>query len=630
MDSVVNAFTKGVHNLIDPENIPKDAAMDSSNFITKDGKIVLVGGRKLIGTEGTVGKITGLWKGYKVNGDIILYRKAGTAIQYWTGTTWTDIITGLGENDEYSFDNYSSLAGAFTFVNGVGGYWKIINAIPTSPIQMYFSAKNFHGKILIDRGRTILWDRNDTNKKDPTGLYGSWIDRQNSTVYTAVTGEARGSLGSTNYTGTLDFKTGNPMRNCFGVTFTALTGAGQETFTDDYLGNLTSNFGGTGTINYATGAYNITFNGVTTGAVTSDYQWEDSNVKGITDFSFSATRLAGEGFQFPQDAGGDAILNVLIGQDGAYYSLKKQSAYRLSLDADDTNATNEVYRRDIGIPYWRCAVSTNKGIMFMNTANPSKPEMTILTKNPVGDVIEPVVLFPHFKFGDYIFDDASMSTYDRWTMVFCKSQNAVNNDTILMCNMLAGTVDIVNYTGRMSIQDNGNLYVGDSLTKTIHQIFNGYDDLGLSIENYWTSKEEILRTDRLKKVRRLKFSGSIGADQYIEVYLNYDNAGYELVGTIRGSGDYVDYTNPQSIGANFIGESQIGGDDLASAYKFYMEMKIKTPKFRNRVIKFIAKGIGYFDLNSLTDWDILEYENRIPKTYRSKQNVSIDGLNTNQ
>ncbi|MBS1516602.1 MAG: hypothetical protein JSS91_00785 [Bacteroidetes bacterium] len=628
MDNAVNAFTKGVHNLIDPENIPKDSAMDSSNFITKDGKIILVGGRKLIGAEGTVGKITGLWKGYKVNGDIVLYRKAGTAIQYWNGTTWIDIITGLGENDEYSFDNYSSLAGAFTFVNGLAGFWKIVNSHPTTPKQMYNSGKNFHGKILIDRGRTILWDRNDTNKKDPTGLYGSWIDRQNSTVYNTITGEAVGSSGSTVYSGMLAAIT--PQTTCFGVSITATVSAGTETFTDDYLGHLTSNFGGTGTIDYATMNYSVTFSSVTTGAVTATYQIENTNNKGITDFTFSATRLAGEGFQFPQDAGGDAILNVLIGQDGAYYSLKKQSAYRLSLDADDTNATNEVYRRDIGIPYWRCAVSTNKGIMFINTANPTKPEMTILTKNPIGDVIEPVVLFPHFKFGNYIFDDASMSNYDQWTMVFCKSQNAENNDTILMCNMLVGTVDIINYTGRMSIQDNGNLYIGDSLTKTIHQIFNGYDDLGLAIENYWTSKEEILHTDRLKKIRRLKFSGAIGADQYVEVYLNYDNAGFELVGTIRGSGDYVDYTNPQSIGSNFIGESQIGGDDLASAYKFYMEMKIKTPKFRNRVIKFIAKGIGYFDLNSLTDWDILLFENRIPKAYRSKQNVSIDGLSTNQ
>jgi len=275
MDNEIKAFTKGVHNLIDSENIPKDAAQNASNFITKDGKIVLVGGRKLIGAEGSIGKITAFHKGYKVNGEIVLYAKFGTAIKYWNGSSWVDVITGLNENDEYYFDNYSSLAGAFTYINGPGGYWKIVNSHPTFPKQMYDPLKNFHGKILIDRGRTILWDRNDDNKKDPTGLYGSHIDRQNSTVYTTVTGEAIGSSGSTNYSGVLANFTSKDT--CFGVTIMATVAAGTETFTDDYLGNLTSNFGGTGTINYATMEYSVTFSDVTTGAVTSNYQNENSN-----------------------------------------------------------------------------------------------------------------------------------------------------------------------------------------------------------------------------------------------------------------------------------------------------------------------------------------------------------------
>ena len=80
-----------------------------------------------------------------------------------------------------------------------------------------------------------------------------------------------------------------------GLLFSATTGSGTETFTDNYDGTLTSNAGGTGTINYATGAYDITFNEVTTGAVTSGYQWENATIKGVADFSKSATRVAGEG-----------------------------------------------------------------------------------------------------------------------------------------------------------------------------------------------------------------------------------------------------------------------------------------------------------------------------------------------
>lgn len=745
-DLTNKAFTKGVHNLIEPDNIPQDAAQDSSNFVTKNGKLILVGGRIEVGASGAVGKITGEHFGYKVDGTKVHYRKAGTIIEYLNGTTWTSIITGLEENEDYSFANYSSLAGAFTFVNGKSGFYKMVNAFPANPINVYDSAKNFYGRILIDRGRMLLWNR----EKDKTGLYGSRIDRQNSTVYTTVTSEAIGASGSTTYTGwlaakavkasgtltsdatnvtagdtctigstvytfratvpsaydvligasasatldnlksainatagagttygtgtvihptvdattktattilmvaktagvagnsiatteasthlsfgaaTLTSGTENLKNNVFGVSFVATVGAGTETFTDNYLGVLTSNFGGTGTINYATGQYSVTFSAVTTGAVTANYQHETSGSGSIADFTFSTPRQASEGFQFPQDEGGDAILNVLIGQDGNYYSLKSQSSYKLSLDVTDLSATNEVYRKDIGIPFHKAAVSTSRGIIFMNTSNPSVPTMTLLTRNQLGTDIEPIVLFNHFNFANYDFSDCYFGQYDRWVLVFCKSSGAVNNDKILMCDVPGKIVDIVKYSGRTSVQDGDTLYVGDSITKTVYKVFNGFDDLGNAVDNYWISRDEVYGIDSLKKFRRLRIRGAIDPDQTVEVYADYDNSGFALVGTIVGSGSYVNYNDSQAIGANFIGESQIGGDDISTAYTYFMEIKMKTPKFNTRKLKFVATGIGYFDINSTVDWDILRFEDRLPKSYRNKQNVSLSGTQTNQ
>jgi hypothetical protein len=67
---------------------------------------------------------------------------------------------------------------------------------------MYDSTKNFKGKSIISTGRMIMWDVTaGTAQKDTTGLYGSYIDAQNSGVYTTVSGEATTSL-----TGTLAFK----------------------------------------------------------------------------------------------------------------------------------------------------------------------------------------------------------------------------------------------------------------------------------------------------------------------------------------------------------------------------------------------------------------------------------------
>jgi hypothetical protein len=58
-DKTIQQFVSGVHNLIDNENIPQDAAQDAQNWYTLDGLTQLVNGRDYVGTEGLVGKITG-------------------------------------------------------------------------------------------------------------------------------------------------------------------------------------------------------------------------------------------------------------------------------------------------------------------------------------------------------------------------------------------------------------------------------------------------------------------------------------------------------------------------------------------------------------------------------------------
>lgn len=625
-DHTIAAFTRGTHNLINPELIPTDAAQDSLGWVTKDARLVLSYGRNITGNDSaTSGKICGVWFGYKIDGSKVMYRKTSTKIQYLNGSTWTDIITGLTANSDYTAPNYSSLAGTFTFFVGVDGIWKVHNANPTSPINLTSSTKNFKGKAIIDRGRMILWGR----PEDRTGLYGSHIDRQDSTVYTTVTGEATAASGT--------LAGGAGTQNVFGVTIT-VTGTG-EVFTDNYMGVLTGSLGSTGTINYATGAYVLTTGG---GIGTADYQWEDSNDGSITDFTKSATRLAGEGFQFPQDEGGDAILNVLIGQDGTYYSEKSQSFYNLSLDETDLAATNLVYRKDIGIPSFRAGIATNKGIVFMNTANPAKPEMTILQRNVNTNNVEPLILFPHFKFSNYNYDDCDINTYERYITVLCRRSLSQSNDVILLCDLVTGIVDVVQYSGRCSAKDSGNFYVGHNLIENVYQLFNGFDDDGVAITNYWISKKDQFQGlsstgkafkssigENLKKYRKQRIKGNIDPSQKLQVWIDCDGSGFQLVGTILGTGEYVDYSSPQAMGSNMIGQSQIGGDDSNTvAYPYFTELKVKLPKFRTRTIKLIATGIGYVDVEFLSDWDLLIFEQRLPTRFRQKQNVSLDGETT--
>ena len=629
MDSPIQAFQAGVQNYIRDEIIKEDAAQDELNWITQDARLKLVYGRIPLGTEGSVGMISGLWKSYKVNGTAIYYRKVATKIQYWSGTTWTDVITGLTSNSDYCFQNYSSLAGAFVYISGVDGLWKINTANPATAISLYSSSINDAGYFLIDKGRMIMWNCKLASK---TTLRLSYKDPQDSRVYTTISGEATASLG-----GTLAFKAGGSTRNCFGVAIT-ITGSG-ETYKNNGDGTLTGSAGGTGTINYATGVYTLSNSGVGT----ANYLWEDSNTHGITDFRYTvAGRVAGEGALVPQNKGGDSILNVEIGQDGSYYSMKLQSAYRLAVSDDDLTISNDVYRSDIGIPFWRASQSTNKGIIFINTANPDKPEMTILQRNIVNNNIEPIVLFPAFKFSLFDYSDCCLFTTERYLLVSCKLKGSLINNRILICDVAQGSVDICGYNARMFMKDAGNVYAGSPVSESVYQLFNGFDDNTYPIQNYWISKGEQYTSlkiramkwrfigEALKKFRRLRFSGLIAVNQSVQVYVSYDDAQFQLVGTITGKGGYVDYTNAQAVGNNMIGEIQVGGEDSAVAYPFMCEMKVKCPKFRKRTIKLVATDIGYVEIGKMMDWDILIFENRIPARFRSKQHVSLDGSETDQ
>lgn len=704
-DSTINAFTKGTWNLADDENIPKDSAQSSSNWITQDGRLRLVGGRLLIGAEGLTGKISGLNYGYKVDGTKVLYRKVSTKIQYLNSSdVWTDCVTGLTADSEYTFSNYSSLAGAFTIATGIDGIWKFVNTHPTNPINLTNIVKNFKGYSMIDKGRMFLWNR----PEDKTGLYGSYIDRQKvGTNYIQVTGEATaaatsGTLVAMDYIITVTIAApavvtwnnhqllvGNPVvfattgalptgitagttyyvsevvdansfkiattsggsslttsgsqsgvhtltspryRNCFGLTIT-ITATGQV-FTDNYLGVLTGSLGGTGTINYVTGAWTLS----TSSAGVAKYIWENSTYKGIADFTQSGTRLASEGFQFPQDIGGDAIQNVLVGLDGKYYSLKSSSAYWLSLPEDDITATqtvNEVYRRELGLPYFRAAVSTKKGIVFMNTANPGKPELTILKRNDIGTDIEPYSMFPQFKFSNYDYSDCTIDNWDRYIIISCKSEGSLINDVVLLCDTITDTVDETKYGARMFAKTEDFLYVGSPVSESVYQIYSGFDDDSDYILNEWISKGEQYEAlgiaESLKKFKKVRIKGNIDPDQSLQVLISYDGDDFSLVGTVVGNGSYVDYTSPESIGSNVIGSTQLGGSDLTTVYPFFAELKLTAiPKFRKRTIKLVAAGIGYVDVDYLMDRDILIFEKRIPKRFRSKQNVSLDGTQTDQ
>ena len=626
--STVQAFTKGTHNLMDDELIPSDAASKSIGWLTRDGKIELMYGRQAQGAEGATGAILAEHTGFKVDGTAVRFRKVsnGTVgkVQYLAGVTWTDVITGLS-TERVTFSNYASLAGNFVYVTGpTDGLYKIVTANPGSYSDVYLSTKNFKGYSFIDKGRMILWGRD----RDKTGLYGSYIDGQDSGVYTAVASENVGTGDGTEVTfaDTLAFKAGGARRTCFGITVTD----GTETFTDNYDGTLTGSAGGVGTINYTSGALSVTFDTapVNTQALTADYQWEDSSAEGVTDFSKSATRLAGEGFSVRQDQGGDGI-KVVIPHDGAYFSFKATSVYQFTPDAADTNPKNELIRTNIGVETLGSAIGTSVGVVFMNTGNPTRPMMNILTRNPVGDNFVTTPLFAHYDFSDYSYGAVVLENWDKYVVVSC-IENGPANDRLLLCDMMENTVDKVAYGSNAFTLSGGYLYMGDPISQTSYEMFTGFDDMGLVIQNEWISSGNKYGSDVLKRTKRYRFRGLIAPDQSISVSVSTDSGDYQLIGTILGSGDYVDYMSTTAVGTSFIGSEPIGGADTVAVYPFLIEIKVRLPRFRKRKLRFVANGYGYVALQEITDFDIWRYAEKIPKQYRQKQNVSLDGTETDR
>lgn len=616
----------------DAELIPSQASKDSLGWISTDGQIELCKGRLLLGTEETTSSsVQGHGFGYMSDGTAIQFRKTNTKIQYYNTATslWVDIITGLTDLAEYSFSAYTSTAGTFMYATGVDGVFKIHTANPTSYITLYTSTSIYRGKSVISTGRMFMWDLPTSR----TGLYGSRKDGQEliSGNYTTVSAEIVGSGNgvTTVFSGTLAFKAGDAKRNCFVPVFTV---TGGEVVRDNRNGTLTGTLNATGTINYTTGAWAITF--VTPPAnsannITCTYQWEMSNNLGVTDFSYSATRLPLEGFILNQSEGGDAIQSVRV-FDGKFYSLKERSVYEVTIDATDTTFNNIVFRRDIGLPYWRSSVTTGKGIIFMDTANLDKPQLTILQKNINGDNLEPFTLAKHFDFSDYTWDKCAMSTFGEYIVFSGRTSASTINNKLFVYNVRRDTIDILPYGANTIISNAGRLYTGDTSTFNVYEILSGFDDDNAIIENYWISNDEKYGSEMLKKVKRFRIKGLITPSQSLGVYQSFDNDSFTLVGTILGNGTYVDISQQYSIGSQGIGTAVISGEASTVDGSFYFaELKLSTPKFRKRTIKLVALGIGYVSVTLMDDFNIQTFGSRMVKKYRTQQNVNLAGTLTN-
>jgi len=616
----IDNFPFGIIDSLEADSIPKGATPNALNWLHKGDKIELLRGFAIFGDENTTDtdKITGIISTTQPDGTQITFRTRGKKLEYRTSGNWIEIGTNvLGNNangKEISMGVYQSLAGKQLWVNSpYGPLLKIMIANPGSYADMYDATKNFYGYIKFLQNRMILWGR----LADKTGYYGSNIDEQN---FTTVSGEAVGGSGATR-SGTLAFKAGGAKRTCFGVSITD----GVETFTDSQgTGVLTGSAGGTGTINYMTGAYSVTFNASPGAPVTASYQWEDSTNGGVADFTYtSPTRVAGEGFYLPQDDGGELMDVYSIG--AAEYCLHKTKVWRVTLTVDDTKAQNEIYRERVGIPKRGGAVAGGDGIYYLDYSDEKDPQVRLLTFEYAGTEIIPISISKRFKFKDqnagvnledYRFDQVWLNKWGDYILVHCRHKDRTYNNRTLIIDVVNRTLNWSDYYANCSTEADGTYVVGDPISSNCYTIFSGWDADGSIIYNYWDTNWDNLGYEGGKKERFVVIEGEIQINQTIELWMASDYGSLVKIGEVAGNGSYVDRGQAVHIGAPTLGSKELGGGEGSTAYHYKKQMRVSLSKFTDRKIEIKAIGIGYASVSFIEDRDWRKKSRKISAKYR--------------
>lgn len=675
---LTEGFNKGIYNLLDAENIPTSASQDSLNWRSLEDRVEFTGGKRTLGTTATVTTPDGVRGSFYVSVDYSdLYSNStftniqqnfgflkvvGKKLYFWkddtnsNSGTWIAIpivgtaTTDLFRDDETVFirrgsNEYQSLAGRFIYIVGSkSNIYKLDPYALNNPTlafvtRCYVPANNFLGSFFFDKSRNILTKR----EQDATGDYLSKIDPQGAN-YTTVTAETHAFAGGI-VNVRLTAAAADEKRHVFGLVLTV----NGVTYRDDKKGGFVNIATGNriprfdpllvgaapigATIVYNTGQLLISTSPAVVGNASVDYQWEDPTVDGVWDFRFSIPRLTGEGDIVRQDAGADPIL-AQIPYKGVYYSIKNSASYQLTLDSVGDVATNTVFARNLGIPSSNAIVATDIGIIYIDTSDVKFPRLKILKNLEFGGVIEPVEIAKHFRFADFNYENAFFEIYNNNILIACKTLQSANdgyaNDRILFYDLRNDAVSVYGFGAANIVADGSRLFVGDPATEDVSTLFEIYSNNGMQVLNYWVGKDEKYSKELLKKLKWLRVKGRISIDTEIRVFANYDDAGFQWVGTILGNGTYVDQFGNYTIGSTLVGAGAIGGEDpimnSLQGNPYFCELKLYSPKFRIRSLLFEVVGFGYASIDLINDFKIQFYEERMPQKYRSKQNVSLPGV----
>lgn len=630
----IKDFKYGIIDSVEAQSIPRGAASKSLNWITSGVKIELRRGMNLLGTtenEGT-GRITGLVTVKKPDGTDLLYRTRKRKLEYLDTTTndWVEngtnvlpaaVIAEDALGEDISMMPYDNPTGPQMWLNSYNaGPHKVMTANPGSITDMYVLGTNYKGKMAIKNGRALVWNRFGTTP-DRTSLFASQLDTKADSDYTQITAEVIAASG------TLAFKGAGARRICFQLVAT-VTGTG-EVFTDNGDGTLTGSLGSSATINYTTGAY------TGLGVGTIDYRWaDDTAVKGIANFSFSSTRVAGEGFILRQAGKGD--LQNVASLNGVDYPLHTRGAWAVTISGDDTDLTNLIFREKVGIPNHRAKVDTADGVYYIDDTDESDPHFRLLTLDTQSTEVLPKSISKQFKIANvkvgvdltnYRFDKGAAIEFGDLVLFACRTKDSDTNDRVFIYNKVNGATDLADYFVSCFEVYEGTLVAGDSTSDNVYTLFSGTDDNQSYIGNYWEGSIDNLGYEGLKRVVEITIEGEVGPEQVGKIMFSVDRSPFVEVRSpsditnglhaIHGNGDYVDQSQSVSVGSLTLGRGEVGGgSEGLTAYHYKRTFRILLGKFEVVKFRIEALELGYLSLTEMMFDDIRLKWRRLPNKYR--------------
>jgi len=616
-DFTIDTFYGQNTSVRDIKTLRAGYSPDALNWVTskEQDSIALRRGYTLLGqtrVNGT-GRVTGIGRGKKYNGTEVLFFAYGRKVKYYdadlddTVEIDTDLLPATANGEDVWMKLYQGLAGSFMYIGSQNSsVYKIPTANPGSAVDQ--EVNNYRwGVFHPGQSRVFAGQRNGTvaGNNDRTGLYLSYIDKDQLSDFTQVTGENVGSGTGVAITFTGTFAVATAPKT---VMFPSITDT-VETFVDDRDGNMVGDLGGTGTINYATGAFSVTFNTAPTNAqaITASYYHETSTSTGILDFTGN---LNGQGKSFRQDTGGGKLM-AIYNINTTVYCFHELKTWQFQSSVDDTESVNLEYR-NVGIPHTLAAHQTPDGIIMADLSNPSEPkyrkmkvlqgtDITTIEPEPISDRIN-LSEFGHSKGVVYRWGD-----YEIFSSQAKQNGIADNHNSVTWIRNIASenkVWDRLNYYVGCLAEYDGLLIAGDSITNNCYILFSGYDEDGDVIENYWTSSALNLGTDHLKNCRKMVIDGLIQKEQELEVWLSYDSGSFTKVFTIQGDGIYVDAGKNTSIGGPTLGSKTIGSGGSDTASPFEVDFPVNSDKFVDVQVRLVATKVGYVQANKIKFKDI--------------------------